>query len=127
VEGGTAGGQIGGVIGGVIGSVPVAVPKMAAPQRVRVSQGVSQGLLTRKVMPQYPPVAREARIQGQVVLQAVIGKDGSVQNLRVVSGHPLLNSAAVDAVKQWHYKPYMLNGEPTEVETTITVNFTLGA
>src|SRR5437868_9030006 len=125
VPGGVPGGQMGGVIGGIISSTPVAVPKVAAPQRVRVSQGVSQGLLVRKVQPNYPPLARQARIQGQVVLQAVISKDGSIEGLRLVSGHPMLAPAAIEAVKQWKYKPYILNGEPVEVETQITVNFTL--
>ena len=92
---------------------------------MRVSQGVSQGLLIHKVQPAYPPLARQARIQGTVVLQALIGKDGAIQNLHVVSGHPMLTGAALDAVKQWRYKPYFLNGEPVEVETTINVNFTL--
>jgi len=125
VPGGVPGGQMGGVIGGIISSTPVAVPKVATPQRVRVSQGVSQGLLVRKVQPSYPPLARQARIQGQVVLQAEISKDGSIENLRLVSGHPMLAPAAIEAVKQWKYKPYFLNGEPVEVETQITVNFSL--
>ena len=125
VPGGVPGGQMGGVIGGIISSTPVAVPKVATPQRVRVSQGVTEGLLMKKVQPTYPPLARSARIQGQVVLQAVIGKDGTIQNLRAVSGHPMLTPAAIDAVKQWRYKPYFLNGEPVEVDTQITVNFTL--
>jgi len=129
VAGGVPGGSAGGVLGGVLGSIaaaqPVAVPKVATPTRVRVSQGVSQGLLVHKVNPTYPPLAKSARIQGSVVLQAVIGKDGSIQNLRAVSGHPMLTPAAIDAVKQWRYKPYFLNGEPVEVDTQITVNFTL--
>jgi periplasmic protein TonB len=125
VPGGVPGGQMGGVIGGIISSTPVAVPKVATPQRVRVSQGVTQGLLIHKVQPSYPPLARQARIQGSVVLQAVISKDGAIENLRLVSGHPMLAPAAIDAVKQWRYKPYILNGEPVEVETQITVNFTL--
>jgi protein TonB len=125
VPGGVPGGTMGGVIGGIISSTPVAVPKVATPQRVRVSQGVSQGLLIHQVKPAYPPLARQARIQGSVVLQAVIAKDGTIQGLHVVSGHPMLAPAAVDAVKQWRYKPYFLNGEPVEVETQITVNFTL--
>jgi protein TonB len=124
VPGGVPGGQMGGVIGGIISSTPVAVPKVAV-QRVRVSQGVSQGLLVHQVKPAYPPLARQARIQGSVVLQAVIAKDGTIQNLRLVSGHPMLAPAALEAVKQWRYKPYYLNGEPVEVETQITVNFTL--
>ena len=125
VPGGVPGGQMGGVIGGIISSTPVAVPKVATPQKVRVSQGVAQGLLIHQVKPNYPALARQARIQGQVVLQATISKDGTIQNLHMISGHPMLAPAAIDAVKQWRYKPYFLNGEPVEVETQITVNFTL--
>jgi periplasmic protein TonB len=125
VPGGVPGGQMGGVIGGIISSTPVAVPKVATPQRIRVSQGVTQGMILRKIQPAYPPLARQARIQGPVVLQAEIGKDGSIQNLRLISGHPMLAPAAIEAIKQWKYKPYILNGEPVEVETTITFNFTL--
>jgi protein TonB len=125
VPGGIPGGQMGGVIGGIISSTPVAVPKVATPQRVRVSQGVTQGLLIKKVQPNYPPLARQARIQGSVLLQAEISKDGTIENLRLISGHPMLAPSAIEAVKQWRYKPYILNGEPVEVETQITVNFTL--
>jgi protein TonB len=125
VPGGIPGGQMGGVIGGIISSTPMAVPKVATPQRVRVSQGVSQGLLVRRVQPNYPPLARQARISGTVVLRAVISKDGSIENLTLVSGHPMLAPAAIDAVKQWKYKPYLLNGEPVEVDTEVQVNFTL--
>ena len=123
---GAAGGQIGGVIGGIINSTPVAVPKIATPTRIRVSQGVTQGLKVHDVMPQYPQMAKIARVQGPVVLAAVIGKDGTIQNLHVIStASPLLNQSALEAVKQWRYRPYILNGEPVEVDTTITVNFTL--
>jgi len=125
VPGGVPGGAVGGVLGGIISGTPTAVPKVATPQRVRVSQGVSQGLLIHQVKPSYPPLARQARIQGTVVLQAVIGKDGNIQGLKVVSWHPMLAPAALEAVKQWKYKPYYLNGEPVEVDTTINVNFTL--
>jgi periplasmic protein TonB len=132
VPGGIPGGQLGGVIGGIISSTSslAAVPKLAPKsvmqlQRVRVSQGVVKGLLTRRIDPAYPTVARVARIHGEVVLTAIIDKDGNVENLQVVSGHPLLAPAAIDAVKQWRYKPYLLNGQPVEVETTITVNFEL--
>jgi protein TonB len=126
VPGGVPGGQMGGVIGGIISSTPVAVPKMATPTRIRVSQGVTAGMKIHDVTPQYPQMAKIARVQGPVVLAAVIGKDGAIQNLRVVStASPLLNQAALDAVKQWKYRPYILNGEPVEVDTTITVNFTL--
>ncbi|HZW79798.1 MAG TPA: TonB family protein [Candidatus Deferrimicrobiaceae bacterium] len=125
VPGGIPGGQMGGVIGGIISSTPVAVPHVATPQRVRVSAGVTSGLLIRKVNPSYPPLARQARISGTVVLRAVISKDGSIENLSLVSGHPMLAPAAIEAVKQWKYKPYLLNGEPVEVDTEIQVNFTL--
>src|SRR5215471_5252773 len=125
VPGGVPGGQMGGVIGGIISSTPVAVPKVATPQRVRVSLGVSQGLLVKRVQPAYPPLARQARIQGTVLLQAEISKDGTIENLRLISGHPMLAPAAIEAVKQWRYRPYMLNGEPVAVETQVQVNFTL--
>ena len=126
VVGGVAGGQMGGVIGGIISSTPTAVPKVATPQRIRVSSGVTAGLLVRKVEPPYPQMAKIARVQGPVVLAAIIGKDGTITNLHVVStASPLLNQSALEAVKQWKYKPYILNGEPVEVDTTITVNFTL--
>lgn len=126
VPGGVPGGSMGGVIGGIIGNTPTAVPKIAV-QRVRVSAGVSQGLLLRKTTPTYPPMAKIARVQGAVVLAAIIGKDGSIQNLHVVStASPLLNQAAIDAVREWKYRPYILDGEPVEVDTTVTVNFVLG-
>jgi len=125
VPGGIPGGQMGGVIGGIISATPVAVPKVATPQRVRVSSGVSSGLLIRRVNPTYPPLARQARIQGVVILQAQISKDGSIENLQLISGHPMLAPAAIEAVKQWKYKPYLLNGEPVEVDTQVQVNFTL--
>ena len=85
-----------------------------------------EGNLIRRVQPVYPPLARGARIQGQVVLAAVISKAGTIDDLRVVSGHPMLVRAAIDAVSQWRYRPYILNHEPIEVETQITVNFFLG-
>lgn len=125
VPGGIPGGSAGGVIGGILSSQPVAVPKVATPQRVRVSQGVSNGLLIKKVQPSYPPLARQARIQGQVVLHAEISKEGTIQNLQLISGHAMLAPAAIEAVKQWRYKPYLLNGEPVAVETEVIVNFSL--
>jgi protein TonB len=125
VMGGVPGGSMGGVMGSILGSTPVAVPKVATPQRVRVSSGVQSGLLVRRVNPTYPPLARQARIQGRVILQAQISKDGNIENLQLVSGHPMLAPAAIEAVKQWKYKPYLLNGEPVEVETQVEVNFTL--
>jgi periplasmic protein TonB len=130
VPGGIPGGQLGGVIGGIISSTSSlsTVPKLAtpaAPKRIRISQGVTKGLLIQKVEPPYPPIARAARIQGQVVLSAIISKTGEIQNLSLVSGHPMLVPAAIEAVKQWRYRPFLLNGEPVEVETTITVTFQL--
>ena len=84
-----------------------------------------KGNLIRRVDPVYPPLARSARIQGPVVLVAVISKAGAIENLRAISGHPMLVPAAIDAVRQWLYRPYILNSEPIEVETQITVNFSL--
>jgi periplasmic protein TonB len=129
VPGGIPGGQLGGVIGGIVNATSNLsyIPKLqpVVPQRIRISQGVTSGLLLRKVEPSYPAIARAARIQGDVVLKAIIDKDGNIQDLQLVSGHPMLVPAAIQAVKQWRYKPYLLNGQPVEVETTITVIFTL--
>jgi len=124
VPGGIPGGSMGGVMGGIVGSTAL-IPKVAV-QRIRVSSGVTQGLVVHRVEPLYPAIAKAAHVQGTVILAAVIGKDGTIQNLHVVSGHPLLQGAAMDAVKQWRYRPYILNGEPVEVDTQVTVNFTLG-
>jgi TonB family protein len=93
--------------------------------RVRVSDAVESGLLVSKVNPDYPPLARQARIQGVVILKALIGKTGDVENLELVSGHPMLAPAAIRAVKQWKYKPFLMNGEPVAVETKVQVNFVL--
>ena len=98
-------------------------PAVIAPLRI---SHMSEGNLIRKVQPSYPAPARSARIQGAVVLQALINKQGAIQDLRVLSGHPMLVPAAIDAVSQWRYRPYILNNEPVEVETQITVNFSLG-
>jgi periplasmic protein TonB len=129
VPGGIPGGQVGGVIGGIISSTAniAAVPKLAAPQRIRISQGVTRGLLIHRVEPAYPPLARAARVQGEVVLTAIISTSGQIENLQLVSGHPMLVQEAINAVKQWRYKPYLLNGSPVEVETTITVIFSLSS
>jgi len=125
VPGGIPGGSTGGVMGGILNSANTAIPKVATPQRVRVSTGVATGLLIKKVTPNYPQLAKQARIQGTVVLQAEISKDGTIQNLQLISGHPMLAPAAIEAVRQWRYKPYLLNGEPVAVETTVQVNFSL--
>jgi len=129
VPGGIPGGSAGGVIGSILSSTAAAVPKFqpVVPQRVRISQGVTRGLLVHRVEPSYPPLARAARVQGDVVLTAVISVSGDIENLQLVSGHPMLVPAAITAVKQWRYKPYLLNGQPVEVETTITVIFSLSS
>jgi periplasmic protein TonB len=131
VPGGIPGGELGGVIGGIISSVPAAatIPKLArAPNKpVLVSSGICEGLLIFHPSPDYPKLARAAHVQGQVLLRAVISKDGRIVNLQTLNGHPLLVTPAIKAVQQWRYRPYLLNGEPVEVETEITVNFMLSA
>lgn len=106
------------------------LPSLSAqftPRGVRVGEKFMEGLEIKKVPPEYPPLARQARIQGTVHLQIWVSKSGDVQDIQIVSGHPLLSPAAIDAVKQWKYKPYSLNGEPVEVQTNVSVNFTLAA
>jgi periplasmic protein TonB len=139
---GTIGGVLGGVPGGVVGGVPGGVlsevlgstrsaptvaktPDPTPVKRIRVAARVVEANLIHDVTPTYPPEAGRERIEGTVVLLAVIGKDGSVQDVRVESGLPILAQAAIDAVKQWRYKPYLFNGEPVEVDSRITINFTL--
>jgi periplasmic protein TonB len=100
-------------------------PPVTNAEPVRRGGNVQAANLIHQVNPIYPPFARQARVQGAVVMEAVISKDGSIESLHVVSGHPLLNQAAVDAVKQWKYRPTLLNGEPVEVITTVTVTFNL--
>jgi protein TonB len=90
-----------------------------------VGGNVQAANLIRQVRPNYPPLAKQARIQGVVRFNAIISRDGTIQNLQMVSGHPLLVPAATDAVRQWVYKPTLLNGEAVEVQTQIDVNFTL--
>ena len=135
----TAGGLVGGVPGGVVGGIPGGVlsevlrstgggPAPAttpAPKRIRVPARMAEANLVYDVAPKYPPEAGRARIEGTVVLLAVIGKDGSVEDVRVKSGLSVLAQAAIEAVKQWRYRPYLLNGEPVEVDSQITINFTL--
>jgi protein TonB len=125
VPGGIPGGVPNGVLGSILSAIPTPAPTLAPPKVVRVSSGVSQGMLVRKVTPTYPPLARQARVQGSVNLEAVIAADGTIEGLKIISGHPMLVMAAVEAVKQWRYRPYLLNGSPVEVQTTIQVNFTL--
>lgn len=126
VPGGVPGGQAGGVLGGIIGGLGSnPPPPKEGPKRIRVGGQVQQAKILNKPLPIFPALARQARIQGTVRLQAIIAKDGSVQELQVLSGPPLLVQAALDAVRQWRYSPTLLNGEPVEVVTTIDVIFSL--
>jgi periplasmic protein TonB len=132
VVGGVPGGLVGGVPGGVLTavlngthSVPVLAKTSPTPKRMRIASRVAEANLIHDVAPTYPPEAGRARIEGTVVLLAVIAKNGTVQDVRVESGLPVLAEAAIDAVKQWRYKPYLLNGEPIEVVSQITINFNL--
>lgn len=102
--------------------MPVAPPTAG---KAFITSRMIEGRLIRRVEPAYPPLARTARVQGRVVLEAVISKSGTIDDLRLISGHPLLAKAAIDAVSQWRYRPYILNGDVIEVETQVTVNFTL--
>lgn len=111
-------------ISNLVASAPVNLPK-AAPSMLRISQGVSQGLLIKRVQPRYPQNALSMRIQGAVQMEATIDKEGNITNLKVVSGDPILARAATEAVRQWRYKPYYLDGDPVEIQTQITVNFKL--
>lgn len=130
IPGGIPGGQLGGVIGGIISSSAtsaVIIPKIQQVKRVRISQGVTQGMVITKIEPIYPKLALNARVTGVVLVKAIISRDGTVTELQVVSGHPILVPAAIAAVKQWRYRPYLLNGEPVEVETYITVTFQISS
>jgi protein TonB len=111
-------------IAGLVGSAQAKLPKVA-PQTVKISQGVSQGLLIKKVQPVYPRQAVATRTEGSVQLEATINKAGDISNLKVLAGQPVLAQAAVDAVKQWKYQPYYLNGDPVEIQTQVTVTFKL--
>jgi len=100
--------------------------KVAVPQKVSISSGVAVGLLIQRTPPIYPPMAKNARVSGTVVIQATISRNGTIENPRVVSGPAMLRQSALDAVKTWRFRPYMLSGEPVEVETTVNLNFSLG-
>jgi protein TonB len=120
------GGSSGGVLGSVFGQGNAPKVKAEAPKKVNISAGVAVGMLLQKTQPVYPPIAKAARVSGTVVLQATISKTGTIENLRVISGPAMLQQAALDAVKTWRYRPYLLNNEPVEVETTVNVIFSLG-
>jgi protein TonB len=109
----------------IVESAPAAMPKISAPQSLRVSQGVVEGLLIKKVPPVYPRQAIQMHVQGAVQLQAMIDRQGRISSVKVLRGDATLAKAAVDAVNQWRYKPYFLDGQPVDIQTQITVNFKL--
>jgi protein TonB len=124
------GGVSGGVFSETLRSTPSAPVLAKSPvpgpvKRIRVASRVVEANLIHDVPPQYPPEAGRTRLEGAVVLMAVISQDGSVKDVRVESGLPIFAQAAIDAVKQWRYKPYLIDGEPVEVDSRITINFTL--
>lgn len=114
----------GGIMAGIIGDHNPP-PKIATPQKSRILANVAEEHLVHKVNPEYPQMARITHIEGQVLLQCVISKHGDVESSRAISGHPILIQAARDAVRQWKYSPFLVDGNPVEVETTITVTFHL--
>jgi periplasmic protein TonB len=133
VAGGVPGGQVGGVLGGVLGGVIGGVPQVAPPQVVappaepsapiRVGGNIRQPRLITKVDPIYPPLARQSRIQGEVVIDAIIDPQGNVSQAKIISGHPMLIQAALDAIRKWKYEPTLLNGQPVAVELQAHVQF----
>jgi protein TonB len=127
VEGGVPGGQATGVLASLLSSTHSAVAPAVAPRRIAISTGVSEGLILQRVEPEYPILARRAQVEGTVQLKATISKEGLIEDLQLMNGHPLLVPSAMEAVKQWRYRPYTLNGKPVEVETLINVHFLLGA
>ena len=126
VPGGVEGGVPGGVIGGVVGGLPTAPPPPPPPTApVRVGGNIKTPTKTHDVKPVYPPIAQSARVSGVVIIEATIGPDGRVKDAKVLRSIPLLDQAALDAVKQWQFTPTLLNGVPVPVIMTVTVNFTL--
>jgi periplasmic protein TonB len=122
VEGGVPGGVIGGVVGGLPEAPP---PPPPPPAPVRVGGAIKPPTQTRRVNPSYPPIAQSARVQGVVIIEATIGVDGRVRDAKILRSVPLLDQAALDAVRQWEYSPTLLNGVPVPVIMTVTVQFTL--
>jgi protein TonB len=127
VPGGVEGGVPGGVVGGVVGGLPSAPPPPPPPPQapVRVGGAIKQPNKIKDVRPVYPPIAQSARVSGVVIIEATIGPDGRVKDAKVLRSIPLLDQAALDAVKQWQFTPTLLNGVPVPVIMTVTVNFTL--
>jgi protein TonB len=124
VEGGVAGGVPGGVIGGIVGGLPAA-PTPPPQKAIRVGGQIKQPKKLKDVAPVYPDIAKQARVQGVVILECTISPQGKVTNVKVLRGVPLLNDSAMDAVRQWVYTPTLLNGVPVPVIMTVTVNFKL--
>ena len=122
VEGGIAGGVVGGIVGGLLEAPP---PPPPPPEPVRVGGNIQAPTKVTDVEPRYPPVAQAARVQGVVILEAVIGPDGRVTDVKVLRSVPLLDEAAIEAVRQWTYTPTLLNGVAVPVIMTVTVNFQL--
>jgi protein TonB len=133
VPGGIPGGQLGGVLGGILSATnqqPLVPPPPKPPAHhgpYRVGGKVQAPRLIREVQPIYPVLAKEARIRGQVVIDSVIDENGDVTQMKVISGSPLLVSAALNALEQWKYQPTLLNGQPIAVDMTVTVTFALGS
>jgi protein TonB len=128
-RGGVEGGIPGGIVGGVVGGLPEAPPPPPPPPPpaapVRVGGNIKPPQKTKDVRPSYPPIAQSARVQGIVIIEATIGPNGQVQDARVLRSIPLLDQAALDAVRQWVFTPTLLNGVPVPVIMTVTVQFTL--
>jgi periplasmic protein TonB len=122
---GPGGGPADSVARSIGDGLPVVIPAPPAVVKPLLVSHLAEANLLHKVKPIYPPLARQARVQGAVELRAIISKTGTIENLVVVRGHPMLASAAVEAVRQWRYRPYLLNDQPVEVETEIMVNFSL--
>jgi protein TonB len=126
MSGGNSNGVAGGLFSNLNTNTPVIQRKPAAPTGpVKVSSGTIAGTIIDKPAPVYPQIAKSAHVQGAVILHAIISKQGTIEQLSIISGSPMLANAAKDAVARWRYKPYILDGVPVEVETSITVNFQL--
>ena len=125
VEGGVVGGVTGGIVGGLSEAPPPPPPPPPPPAPVRVGGNIKQPTKVKDVKPVYPAIAQSARVQGVVIIEATIGPNGAVQEAKVLRSIPLLDAAALEAVRQWQFTPTLLNGVPVPVIMTVTVNFTL--
>lgn len=125
VPGGQMGGVIGGVLGGIAGNVKPVAPVARSKQPVRVGGRVRRPQLVKQIAPKYPPLARDAHITGEVVIDAILDERGNVTEMKVISGPPLFYSAAMDALREWKYEPTYLNDEPISVQLIVTITFRL--